>query len=181
MRGREATAKRYAKAAFLLARESGLGEAVGADLGRFWSTLGAEPKLREFLVRPWVKGAVKKAVTTLVAERLGCGRLARDLLGTLAARRRMDHLPEIARVYRELLDRELGRVRARVRTAVAFTVPEREELAERLGRVVGKTVMVEESVDPALLGGFVAQIGSLVLDGSLDGQLARMRERLVRG
>ena len=36
-------------------------------------------------------------------------------------------------------------------------------------------------MNPELLGGFVAQIGSLVVDGSLDGQLARMRERLARG
>jgi F0F1-type ATP synthase delta subunit len=36
-------------------------------------------------------------------------------------------------------------------------------------------------MDPNLLGGFVANVGSLILDGSLDGQLARLRERLVRG
>jgi F0F1-type ATP synthase delta subunit len=42
-------------------------------------------------------------------------------------------------------------------------------------------VLVEEVVDKNLLGGFVAEIGSLVVDGSLDGQLARMRERLVKG
>jgi ATP synthase delta (OSCP) subunit. len=36
-------------------------------------------------------------------------------------------------------------------------------------------------MDTSLLGGFVAQVGSLILDGSLDGQLARMRERLARG
>src|SRR6185436_3318755 len=40
---------------------------------------------------------------------------------------------------------------------------------------------VEERVDPTLLGGFVAQVGSYIVDGSLDGQLARMRERLARG
>jgi len=45
----------------------------------------------------------------------------------------------------------------------------------------GKHVAVEEVVDPEMLGGFVAEIGSLVLDGSLDGQLARLRARLGRG
>ena len=55
-----------------------------------------------------------------------------------------------------------------------------ESLSE-IGRALGKQVIVEESVDTSLLGGFVAQVGSLILDGSLDGQLARMRERLVRG
>jgi F-type H+-transporting ATPase subunit delta len=72
-------------------------------------------------------------------------------------------------------------VRAEVRTSVAFSADEKTQLAARLGQALGKQVLVAESVDTSLLGGFVAQVGSLILDGSLDGQLARMRERLARG
>ena len=68
-----------------------------------------------------------------------------------------------------------------MRTAVALTDDEKRWLAARLGQALGKQVVLEETVDPSLLGGFVAQVGSYVLDGSLDGQLARMRERLARG
>ena len=67
------------------------------------------------------------------------------------------------------------------RTAVAFTDAEKQQLAGRLERALGKRIIVEEQVDATLLGGFVAQVGSLILDGSLDGQLARMRQRLARG
>jgi F-type H+-transporting ATPase subunit delta len=80
-----------------------------------------------------------------------------------------------------MVDETLGRVRAEVRTSVAFTADEKTQLAARLGRALDKQVLVDESVDTSLLGGFVAQVGSLILDGSLDGQLARMRERLARG
>jgi F-type H+-transporting ATPase subunit delta len=93
----------------------------------------------------------------------------------------MDHLPELVASYHALVDEQLGRVRAEVRTAVALSADEKRELAARLGRALGKQVIVEETVDTSLLGGFVAQVGSLILDGSLDGQLARMRERLARG
>jgi F-type H+-transporting ATPase subunit delta len=75
----------------------------------------------------------------------------------------------------------LGRVRAAVRTSVALTDDEKKQLTTRLGRALGKQVIVEQTVDSSLLGGFIAQVGSLILDGSLDGQLARMRERLARG
>jgi F-type H+-transporting ATPase subunit delta len=68
-----------------------------------------------------------------------------------------------------------------VRTAVAFTDGEKQQLATRLERALGKRIILEEQVDATLLGGFVAQVGSLILDGSLDGQLARMRQRLARG
>jgi F-type H+-transporting ATPase subunit delta len=81
-----------------------------------------------------------------------------------------------------MLDAASGRVRARVRTAVALTDLDRAALSSKLqGALGGKQVVIEEVLDKNLLGGFVAEIGSLVVDGSLDGQLARMRERLVKG
>jgi F-type H+-transporting ATPase subunit delta len=62
-----------------------------------------------------------------------------------------------------------------------LTEGEKSQLTSRLNAAVGRRVILEEITDTNLLGGFVAQVGSLILDGSLDGQLARMRERLVRG
>ena len=64
---------------------------------------------------------------------------------------------------------------------MALNAKEKQELAARLERALGKRIILEEQVDTTLLGGFVAQVGSLILDGSLDGQLARMRQRLARG
>jgi F-type H+-transporting ATPase subunit delta len=106
----------------------------------------------------------------------------RNLVGVLATRGRIDRLRDIGAAYRDLVDGDLGRVRAQVRTAVPLTAQERLALAARLGRALGgKQVLLEEVVDRNLLGGFIAQVGSLVLDGSLDDQLARLRERVVRG
>jgi len=68
-----------------------------------------------------------------------------------------------------------------VRTSISLTDGEKSQLANRLQAAVGKQVILEETMDTNLLGGFVAQVGSLILDGSLDGQLTRLRERLVRG
>jgi F-type H+-transporting ATPase subunit delta len=133
------------------------------------------------LTRPWIKGADRRAIAVELAGRAGVGKLVRDFAGLLAERGRIDHLPEIVAAYRELVDEDLGQARASVRTAVALTETQRKELGGRLERTLGKRVLIEEHVDPTLLGGFVAQVGSFILDGSLDGQLARMRERLARG
>lgn len=181
MRRQEATARRYAKALFQVAPEARRLDAVGDELANVLEVLAADRRLEEFLSRPWIKGATKRSVAAAVAERLGCSPLVRDFVGLVAQRGRTDHLVEIARAYRSLLDAERGRVRAQVRSAVALSDAERGRLAVGLARIAGNEVIVEGSVDARLLGGFVAQIGSLVLDGSLDGQLTRMRERLVRG
>jgi F-type H+-transporting ATPase subunit delta len=181
MRQQEATARRYAKALFGVAREAGRLDAVGDELARVLEVLAAERRLEEILSRPWIKGATKKSLTMGVAEQLGCSPLVRDFVGLVAQRGRTDHLTEIARAYRSLLDAERGKLRAQVRSVVALSEAERGQLAARLARIAGREVLIEARVDSGLLGGFVAQIGSLVVDGSLDGQLARMRERLVRG
>jgi F-type H+-transporting ATPase subunit delta len=181
MKSRQGTAKRYAKALFSIAREGGNVEAVGRELEQFASALDGSSQLAAMLQRPWIKPEDRAAVATEVAKRAGASEYVQKAVGLVASRGRMDHLPELIAAYRAMVDETLGRVRAEVRTSVAFTADEKTQLAARLGRALDKQVLVDESVDTSLLGGFVAQVGSLILDGSLDGQLARMRERLARG
>ena len=181
MKSRHGTAQRYAKALFSIAHEAGNAEAVGRELEQFAAALDGSPQLAAMLQRPWIKPEDRAAVATEVAKRAGGSEYVQKAAGLVASRGRMDHLPELIAAYRAKVDEMVGRVRAEVRTAVAFTSDEKTQLAARLGRALDKQVLVEESVDPSLLGGFVAQVGSLILDGSLDGQLARMRERLARG
>ena len=181
MRRRQATATRYAKALLALSQEARTIEAAGQELEEFSGLIDQHADLRHLLVRPWVKGPDRRRVAEAVAERSGCSAVIRNFIGLLAERGRMDHLSEIGQAYRQLVDEALGQVRARVRTAVPLAEPERRRLAESLSRATGKRAIVEDVMDSTLLGGFVAQVGSLVLDGSLDGQLARLRERLARG
>ena len=181
MRSHEGTARRYAKALFELARDAGEPEAVGRELEQVATVYAGDARTHEVLTRPWIKPEDRRAVAAAIAQKAGARKLVQDFLGLVADRGRADHLPEIIGAYRLLVDAELGRARAQVRTAVAFTDAEKQQLATRLERVLGKRIIVEEQVDSSLLGGFIAQVGSLILDGSLDGQLARMRQRLARG
>ena len=181
MRAREVTAKRYAKALFAAAREAGAAAATGTELETFQHVLLTHPEVSDVLSRPWVKPADRRGIAVPVASMSGAGRLVQDFAGLVAERGRMDHLPEIVSAYRALLDEDLGQARAHVRTAVALGADDKRQLTGRLEQMLGKRIILEEQVDPTLLGGFVAQVGSFILDGSLDGQLGRMRERLARG
>ncbi len=172
----------YAKALFELARERNQADAVARELDTVADVLGREAELRAFFSRPWIAAAAKRDAAAEVASRLEVSPLTRDFLALVAAQGRAEHLGAIVAAYHGLQDEAAGRVRARVRTAVPLSAAERASLAERLGRAVeGKQVVLQEVVDRGLLGGFVAEIGSVLVDGSLDGQLARMRERLARG
>ena len=182
MKTSPAVAKSYAKALFELARERQQAEQVEGELERAAAVVAGDDALAAVLGRPWISPANKRRLAEEVGQRLELSKLGRDFLALVAAQGRADHLEAIAGAYRDLLDVERGRVRARVRTAVALSDAERAALSARLSRALGgKQVLTEEVVDKNLLGGFVAEIGSLVVDGSLDGQVARLRDRLVHG
>ena len=178
----QAAARSYAKALYELARERSQAERIGAELAEVVQLVREDPALAHFFARPGVSAAAKRGAADDIAQRLGLGKLVRDFVGLVAAHGRGDVLPEIGDAYRALVDADLNRARARVRTSVPLTEAEKASLAERLGAALGgKRVTVDEVVDQNLLGGFVAEIGSLIVDGSLDGQLARLKERLGRG
>jgi F-type H+-transporting ATPase subunit delta len=181
MRAQDGTARRYAKALHAAAAEAGAGEATGRELTLLLDALQSNRLAVEVLARPWIKPEDRRAAALTIAKQAGCGKLVQDFVALVAERGRLDHLAAICSAYRDLEDASLGRVRAQVRTVVALTDAEKDQLSRRLQAELGKQIILEETVDTNLLGGFVAQVGSLILDGSLDGQLERMRERLVRG
>ncbi|MGH7267926.1 MAG: ATP synthase F1 subunit delta [Candidatus Rokuibacteriota bacterium] len=177
--GRAAVARRYARALADLARAEGRLEPVGEELTRFERVLQDEGALANALTRPWVQPATKRAIVAGVTEQLGLSPLTRNFLALLAQRRRIAWLADILAAYRALADDAAGRARARVVSATPLTAVEQAVIRERLGRRIGRTVILETAVDPAILGGFVAEVGARRLDASLAGQLRALRQRLV--
>jgi len=163
-----AVGRSYAKALFELARERNQVDVIAHELDAVAEQFAREPELRAFFARPWVASSAKRTAATEIATRLRVSALARDFLALVAAQGRTDHLETIVVAYRELHDEAEGRVRGRVRSAVPLSEAERSALAGRLSRALGgKHVVLEAVADRELLGGFVAEVGSLLVDGSL--------------
>ena len=182
MKASPGVGRSYAKALFELARERDQVDDLAGDLGAIGELFAREAELRAFFARPWIASSAKRAAAAEIATRLEVSPLARDFLALVAGQGRVDHLEMIAAAYHALQDEGAGRVRGRVRTAVSLSKAEHTALAGRLGRALGgKHVVLEEVTDGELLGGFVVEVGGLLVDGSLDGQLARLRHRLVHG
>ena len=97
----------------------------------------------------------------------------------LVDRRRSDLLTEIAPAYDAAVDERLGLVRAEVTSAAPLSEAHVTELENALSQVAGRRVRAEYQVDPSLIGGVIARIGSTVYDGSVRSQLQAMRQTLV--
>lgn len=181
MKQRRAAAP-YAKALFALAKERNQTELLGRELADVTAMFESNLDLRDFFARPWTPATAKRTVATEVAQRSGLSTLASDFFALVAGRGRGDHLKAIAEKYQKLLDEDLGRVRAHLRTAVPLTDEARGMLSAKLEQALGgRRVLLTEVVERAMLGGFIVESGSIMLDGSLEGQLERMRRRLAGG
>jgi F-type H+-transporting ATPase subunit delta len=170
-------ATRYAKALLDVAGDDAV--TMERDLTAFVALLGANSELQHALLSPSVPARGKHGIVTALAGRLNMAPVGVKLLQVLADRDRLGLVEEMLAVYRErLLDRQKV-VKAQVRSAAPLSPDALKAIESRLGAVTGKNVSVEAAVDPALIGGVVATVGSTVYDGSVKTQLEKLRKQLV--
>lgn len=153
-------------------------EAV-AQLRTFDAAAGAVPELQTILASPAVSMARKRAVIRAIAGALGLKRIIVNFLLVLSDRRRWGALHEVIDALDAVLDDHLGFERAEVRSPYALSDQQREALTRELARVAGRQIRLRLVVDPDLIGGVTARVGSTVYDGSVRGQLAKMRLSLA--
>lgn len=175
------SANRYAKALFdvAIAEKNDLAQ-VDRDLQALVAMMSASPDLAQASGRSGVTEAARQSLMEAVADKMALGAPVKKLLVLLAESRKLNLVPDLAIAYRERLLTHQNIVRAEVTSAVALSPEKTQALANSLGQVTGKQVDLSVTVDPELLGGVVAKIGSTVYDGSVRTQLQRLRAELVK-
>jgi F-type H+-transporting ATPase subunit delta len=171
-------ARRYARALFSLAVEKRSVEAWNQSLETLAKAVEASPELKDVLQNPAYPREQRRAVVERVAAAMQLAPEPANLLFLMGDRNRLPALGGVVAAFRELADQELGRVRARVTSAVPLDDASVAAIAEKLSASTQKKVLVERVVDPAIIGGVVAQVGSLVYDGSLRTQLEDLHKSL---
>jgi F-type H+-transporting ATPase subunit delta len=149
------------------------------QLRAFEAAVESSPPLRSVLATPAISVARKRAVIRTMAEMLGLARVMRNFLLVLTDHRRTAALSQMIEAFELLLDERLGFVRAEVHSAFELPPGQREEISGRLSALAGARVRMRFAIDPDLIGGLTARIGSTVYDGSVRGRLAGMRKRLA--
>jgi F-type H+-transporting ATPase subunit delta len=139
--------------------------------------LAGDARLKEFFAAPSIpKGPKEKALEAL-AEKTGMDDFGRRFLRVVLAHGRLTHLAVILAAARDELDRSGGIVQAHVTVAAPIGPDEEKKIAAALGRSLGGSVRLAVAVDAAILGGFVARVGSKVIDASVEHAIERFQER----
>jgi F-type H+-transporting ATPase subunit delta len=172
-------ARRYARALFDLGVTRTSFEAFGKELEALADVYRGSPELRQTLENPVFQLSQRRGVLGAVLPRVAPSREVHNFALLLLERGRISLLPSIARSYQEMVDAQLGRVRAKVASAKPLDPAALASVQRALERRTGKKVLVTTEVDPTLIGGIVARVGDLLLDGSLRTKLESLRAKVL--
>jgi F-type H+-transporting ATPase subunit delta len=176
---RKTAGAREARALLEVASRESDPDRVGAELDVIAEAMRTQPEVQALLLTPGVTVARKVQALQVVASSLGLTPLVSKLLVVFAERASLRLVPDLAAAYRTRLLERRNIVSADITTAMPLSADTAERVGRALGQASGKQVLVSTRLDPAIIGGAVARIGSTVYDGSVTTQLARMRQKLV--
>ena len=150
-----------------------------AETQQISSLVRDSKELREVWENPSIPSEQKRAVLDGIVQRGGMSRPVRNFVAVVIDKGRIRLLSEIVARFAQELNQRLGFAEAEVITARELPASERTALEADLARVTGKSIRARYEQDRSILGGAIARVGSTVYDGSVKGQLERIRRQLV--
>jgi F-type H+-transporting ATPase subunit delta len=173
--------RRYARALLSLGKEDGNYLKYGEELNAFSDLLKKETQARYVLQSPIYDFTNRNNLLKAILEKTGFSQTINNFIQLLFAKGRIRYLEDISIFYAQLTDELSNIKRAMVTTAVQLSEDIIQRIQAALREVVQKEVVVTVNQDPSIIGGIVAQVGDLTLDGSLRTQLKSLKESLRRG
>lgn len=137
--------------------------------------VASSKELREVWETPSIPAEQKRGVLDAIVAREGISRPVRNFLAVLIDHRRVQFIEPIVKQFELELNQRLGFTEAEITSARELSEPERHVLETQVEKLTGKKVRARYSRDEAVLGGVTVKVGSTIYDGSVKGQLERIR------
>jgi F-type H+-transporting ATPase subunit delta len=152
-----------------------------SELRTIAGLLNESSELRRVWENPAIPADQKRHVLDAIAERDGISKQVRNLVAVLIDHRRVHFLDPVIRQLEKELDARLGFAEADITSARELGPEEKREFESQVQKLTGKKVRAHYGQDRALLGGAIVRVGSTIYDGSVRGQLERIREEISGG
>ena len=173
-------AKRYAKALFAVGSEENLLDEFAAGLNQLKEVFTEVPEVGDALTNPlYPLEARTKVMDHLIATlKFKASTLMGNFLHLLVQKKRAAIIPEVADAFQAMVDAERNICKGKVVSAIALSEPLQAKVQQALEKMTGKKVVLTSEVDSSIIGGIIAKVGDLVLDGSIKTQLTRLKESI---
>lgn len=173
-------AKRYAKAVFGLAVENKTQDRVLADLRALNAAFSADTAIADFFNSPMISAKQKSEALKTALNGKNVSTEVDQFLMLLAEKGRLGIFSEAVDAFQDEIDAANNLCRGVVRSTTALDPSERTQIEKTVEGVLKKKVIMTYKVDPSVIGGLVAKVGSHTFDDSLSSHLRRMSEELKR-
>jgi len=171
---------RYARAFVDVVVEARLNaDKVLSELAEVQRTLHENPDLRRVWESPAIPAEQKRALLDAIVVREAVSRPVRNVVAVLIDHHRISVFDQVVADFQRELNNRLGFAEAEVTSARELSDGERRTLEAQVGKLVGKNVRASYARDESILGGAIVKVGSTIYDGSVKGQLERIREQLA--
>lgn len=171
-------AKRYAKAIFTVGQEQKKYEEYNDVLQGLAGLYSTHPDVIDALTNPLYPMDVKENVMKGIVGSMKVDKIMGNFLNLLVQKKRAEILPEIAQAYKTMVDEAKNISHGNVISAIELSDELKENVRKILEKLTGKKVELTTSVDSSIIGGIIAQVGDLVLDGSIKTQLAGLKDSI---
>jgi len=171
-------ARRYAKALFAVGKEEAKFEQYNDALQGLAELYGSGAELADALTNPLYPLDVRKKVMEGIVASMGVEKIMANFLNLLVEKKRAGILPEIAEEFQAMVDNEKNISHGSVVSAVELNEELQAKVQATLEKLTGKKVELTTSVDPSIIGGIIAKVGDLELDGSIKTQLASLKDSI---
>ena len=171
-------ARRYAKAVFTVGTENGKFEAYNESLQAVAKLYENNPDVVDALTNPLYPMEIREKVMGGIVKSMDVDSVMSNFLNLLVEKKRVEILPEIAEGFNAMVDDAKNVSHGTVVSAIELSAELQAKIQSTLEKLTGKTVELTTSVDPTIIGGMVAKVGDLVLDGSIKTQLAGLKESI---
>jgi F-type H+-transporting ATPase subunit delta len=144
-------------------------------------TLDANPQLKIVWRNPAVGSKEKLGLLDAIANRMKLAPEVRNFVAVLIDHRRVGAIGEIVEQFQREINERTGVADAEIVTTRPLDAQEKKQLESQVAAATGKTVRATYREDKSILGGVVVKVGSTIYDGSVRGQLLRLKDQLVAG
>jgi F-type H+-transporting ATPase subunit delta len=172
-------ARRYAKALLEIGTKGGNVPQLQKELDDVASYVNGMADLARLVHSPLVLPSKKANVFDAILAQAKISQTMRNFFKVVAESGRLNLLDAIRESFSALVDERAGVVEAHVASAQALTDAQQQALIQSLSKRTGKTIRLKLRQDASLLGGLKVQVGSTILDASLQGQLRLLKTQLL--
>lgn len=154
-------------------------DSLYAELTEFDEFLSSHPELQKTLQSPFLPATKKKEIAAQILERSTVGDKSERFLLLLAENGRLLLLPKILEYLPVLWNEEQGIATFEVSSVIPLSPDQKRRLEEKLAQFEKRPVALSYKLDRSLIGGFSIRKGNIVYDASIQGDLERLKQKIV--